>query len=44
VVEAEFVNSFKIDYINIGMTKKSNLTGKLILKVPKAEAIYKLKL
>jgi len=36
---------YSLDWIGIktGMTQKSNLTGKLILKVPEAEAIYKFK-
>jgi len=40
VVKAESANSFKKRLDIIGMTKKSNLTGKLILKEPEAEAIY----
>jgi len=38
VVKAESVNSFK-NRLDIGRTKKSHLTGKLILKVLEAEAI-----
>jgi len=37
-----FVSTHNLN-LNIRMTKKLNLTGKLILTVPEAEAIYKLK-
>jgi len=41
VVEAESVNSFRENWIDSGMIRKSNIIGKLTLKVPEADVMRK---